>query len=134
MAEAQHSSEKIKGVPRRFWAKTRRVATRLPFLDDLIAAYYCVRDPSTPKSVRTVLGVALTYFVVPTDLIPDFIAGLGFADDASVLAIAISKVSGHILPAHKAAAQEKLGELAGDRDLDESESGRDQISKNLRSP
>ena len=36
---------------------------------------------------------AIIYFVMPIDALPDFIAGLGFADDAVVLIWTFSKVS-----------------------------------------
>ena len=36
---------------------------------------------------------AIIYFVMPIDVLPDFIAGLGFADDATVLAWTFKKVS-----------------------------------------
>jgi uncharacterized membrane protein YkvA (DUF1232 family) len=46
---------------------------------------------------------AIVYFIVPTDLVPDFLAGIGYGDDASVLFAAISTVRGHIKPAHREA-------------------------------
>ena len=39
----------------------------------------------TPKSLLMIVA-SLIYFVSPIDLIPDFILGLGFIDDATVLA------------------------------------------------
>ncbi|MGM0454072.1 MAG: YkvA family protein, partial [Thermodesulfobacteriota bacterium] len=37
------------------------------------------------QSLVAIVG-ALVYFVMPIDLIPDAVAGLGFADDAAVIA------------------------------------------------
>src|ERR1700761_378567 len=68
-----------------FWPKVRRVARKVPFLDDLLAAYYCTVDPKTPLQVKAVLMGALAYFVLPFDVIPDFIVGFGYTDDAPVL-------------------------------------------------
>ena len=81
-----------------FWAKMTRVAASIPFAADLLSAYYCTRDPKTPLKVRAVLLAALAYFVVPTDMIPDFLAGLGFTDDAAVLMAAIGLISAHLKP------------------------------------
>ena len=88
----------------RFWPKLRRTIGLIPFTDDLLAAYYCATDRTTPAYVKAVLLAALAYFVVPTDLIPDFIAAFGYTDDASVLAGAIAAVHRHISPAHRARA------------------------------
>ncbi len=46
------------------------------------------------------LYAALAYFVMPFDVIPDFVAGLGFTDDAAVMAMAIGLVARHITPEH----------------------------------
>ncbi len=103
-------------VGRGFWPKLRRTVGRIPFTDDLLAAYYCATDRSTPGYVKAVLFAALAYFVVPTDLIPDFIAAFGYTDDASVLAGAIATVRRHMTPAHRgrAAAYLERAGAAGD--------------------
>ena len=54
------------------------------------------------------LMAALAYFVLPFDIIPDFIAGLGFTDDATVLLAAIGMVRAHITPVHREAAKRAL--------------------------
>lgn len=95
-------------VQRGFWRKFTRVLRRIPFAQDLLAAYYCAVDPATPTYVKAVLMGAVAYFVVPTDLIPDFIAWFGFSDDATVLLTAINAVSGHIRESHRLKAQEAL--------------------------
>lgn len=105
-------------VRRDFWGKFRRVAGHIPFADDLVAAYYCALDVNTPLRVRGTLLGALAYFILPIDMVPDFIAGFGFTDDAAVLAAAISMVSAHITPSHRAAAARALG-----RDLPDGKDG-----------
>jgi uncharacterized membrane protein YkvA (DUF1232 family) len=102
-------------VERGFWNKLARVAASIPFAEDLVAAYYCARDPQTPTRVRAVLLAALAYFVVPTDAIPDFIAVFGFTDDMTVLATAIAMVAKHLKPRHREAAVEALAKVRGDR-------------------
>ena len=105
-----------KAVDKGFWKKIRRTLGLVPFLDEAIAAYYCATDPETPRHVQVVLLGALAYFVVPTDMIPDFIAGLGFADDATVLAAVIGTVRRYITLDHRARARAILDDLreAGD--------------------
>ena len=91
-----------------FWGKLKRVAGKLPFVDDLVAVYYCSMDTGTPLKVRATLLGALAYFILPIDLVPDFLAGVGYGDDAAILAAAISLVSSHIKPKHRAAAARAL--------------------------
>ena len=45
-------------------------------------------------SKKTILYVlaGLLYFLSPMDIIPDFILGLGFVDDAAVLAIVVKRI------------------------------------------
>ena len=97
---------------RRFWRKVRRVFARIPFAEDLLAAYFCAVDRHTPGYVRAVLCGALAYFMLPADMIPDVLAPLGFTDDASVIAAAIAAVSRHLRPEHRDAARARLDQLA----------------------
>ena len=101
-------------VRRSFWRKCQSVAARLPFAEDLLAAYYCAFDRDTPLHVKTALIATLAYFVLPADLVPDFLPGLGYVDDAASLAATMRLVAAHILPTHLAAAAEALEKLAQD--------------------
>ena len=89
--------------------KMLKVAGRIPFADDLAASYYCAIDKETPLKVKGVLFAALAYFVLPTDMIPDFLAGFGFTDDATVLATALGIVGTQITEGHRRAARKLLG-------------------------
>ena len=98
-------------VRRGFWHKLRRFAARLPFAEDLLAAYYCAFDRDTPLQVKAALLGALAYFVLPFDVIPDMLPILGFADDAAVLATALRLVASHLKPEHREAAQRAMARL-----------------------
>jgi uncharacterized membrane protein YkvA (DUF1232 family) len=91
-----------------FWDKARRVAARIPFAEDLLAAYYCAFDRATPLQVKAALLGALAYFVVPIDAMPDLLPLLGYADDAAVLLTALRLVGAHIRPEHREAARQAL--------------------------
>ena len=80
--------EREQKVRRDFWGKLKRVAGNVPFVDDLVAAYFCAMDPATPMRVRGMLLAALAYFIMPIDVIPDIVVGLGFADDMRDFAVA----------------------------------------------
>jgi uncharacterized membrane protein YkvA (DUF1232 family) len=97
-----------KTVDRDFWKKLRKVAGQIPFAEDAAAAYFCAVDPTTPAKVKATLFAALAYFVMPFDLIPDFFAGIGYTDDAAVLALAIGMVARSIKDEHRAKARAAL--------------------------
>jgi uncharacterized membrane protein YkvA (DUF1232 family) len=70
--------------------------------------YYVLKDPNTPSKAKLIIASALGYFILPLDLIPDFIPVTGFTDDLSALILALQQVAHHIKPLHKQQARQKL--------------------------
>ena len=95
-------------IRKKLMATARKAARQVPFMDDVIASYFCAMDPATPSKVRVTLLAALAYFVLPVDTIPDFLAGVGFGDDATVLLAAIAMIRSHLREDHYQAAREAL--------------------------
>lgn len=116
MAAGKTSTGKLNAreehVRANFWRTVKRAAGRIPFMEELVAAYYCALDSKTPMRAKAILLGALAYFVLPIDVIPDFLVAVGFTDDVAVLTAAITTVSAHITPAHRAAAKQALAEAA----------------------
>jgi uncharacterized membrane protein YkvA (DUF1232 family) len=117
MASSEHSvgfepadrlAQDRDGVRRRFWIKFKQVVAKLPFAEDLLAAYYCAFDRETPRHVQVALLGALAYFILPFDFVPDMLPVLGFTDDAAVLATAIRMVASNITAEHREAARAAL--------------------------
>ena len=98
-----------------FWPKMAKFFARIPFASEALAAYYCATDARTPKRVKGLLLAALAYFVMPVDLIPDLLPGLGFTDDMTVLATVIGLIRAHIRPEHRARAARALNDLKAGR-------------------
>jgi uncharacterized membrane protein YkvA (DUF1232 family) len=98
-------------LKRNFWRKLKRVTARIPFAEELLAAYYCAFDKDTPLTAKATLVAAIAYFVLPVDAIPDVLPVIGFTDDAAVLATAIKLVADNIRPAHREAARNALAKL-----------------------
>ena len=96
---------------RTFWRKLTRVLAHIPFAEDLVAAWYCALDSATPVHVRALLWGAVAYFILPIDVVPDYLAGLGFTDDAAVIATVMSLLGRHLTPQHRAAAAAKVDAL-----------------------
>lgn len=101
-------------VTRGFWPKIRKVASRVPFAGEALAVWYCARDEATPTAAKGMMFAALAYFVLPTDAIPDFIAGLGFTDDAAVFMAMMGVVGKNLKPRHRQAAQRDIKRLRSD--------------------
>ncbi len=88
--------------------KARRTLGRVPFARDAVAAFFAARDPKTPAHVKATVMAALAYFIVPTDMVPDFIAALGYTDDATVFYAAWRMLMPHLKPEHQDQARNLL--------------------------
>ena len=99
--------DKIQGILDAFPKKLTSVG-KIPFAEQITAAYYALRDPKTPFKVKATLAAALAYFILPTDIVPDFIAGFGFSDDFAVLLLVLKRVSSSITDQHYELARRRL--------------------------
>ena len=89
------------GLRRKFWRKLKREAASIPFLEEVLTAYYCAFDRQTPLYVKVVLVGAIVYFVVPDDLIPDTIPVIGLCRRCRGARRGVQAVSSHIKPEHR---------------------------------
>ena len=103
-------------VARGFWPKIRRVAAKVPFAGDALSVWFCAKDPATPTTAKAVMMAGLAYFVLPTDAVPDFLAVVGFTDDAAVIAALLAIVGKNLKPRHKAEALKLLDQFAREAD------------------
>lgn len=74
-------------------------------------AFECLElllDGATPPQVRLTVLAALTYLLLPLDVIPDFIPAAGFSDDMVALTALLGLCSTHRTPAIRARAQSRL--------------------------
>ncbi|MFM7675960.1 MAG: YkvA family protein [Synechococcus sp.] len=65
-------------------------------------------DGNTPYQVRFTVLAALTYLLVPIDLIPDFFPVAGFSDDLVALSALLGLCSRHLTPDIRRRAQRRL--------------------------
>lgn len=65
-------------------------------------------DGDTPYQVRLTMLAALTYLLLPLDLIPDFIPAAGFSDDLVALTALLGLCGRHLTPAIRERAQRRL--------------------------
>lgn len=105
------ASNDEQNVRQNFWPKLRQNLARVPFADEVLAAWYCATDVKTPLKVKGTLFGALAYFILPFDVIPDVILGLGFTDDLAVLMTALTLVKNHVTRDHRDRARETISRL-----------------------
>ena len=102
-AEVLESSVIEEGVLKKVLLRAGRAIAK-PALE----GFELIMDNSTPPQVRISMMGALTYLIVPVDLIPDFIPASGFSDDLVALTAVISLWQHHITPEIKFRAKSKL--------------------------
>lgn len=94
-----------------FWQKLKHNLARIPMAHQVVAAYYAAFDPATPFRTKAMLLAALAYFIMPFDVVPDFILGLGFTDDMTVLLTAFGLIRSHVTADHLERAKETVEAL-----------------------
>jgi uncharacterized membrane protein YkvA (DUF1232 family) len=77
--------------------------------------FYLLRKPDLPWKVRLTIAGALGYFILPLDVLPDFIVGLGYSDDLSVLMGVLACCYVHIDEGVRERARAKVREWFGER-------------------
>ena len=96
-----------------FWPKIRRTVAKVPFAKEALSVWYCAKDDDTPLAAKGMMLAALAYFVMPIDAVPDFIAGLGYTDDAAVFTALLALLGRNLKPQHKLAAKRDIERLRG---------------------
>ena len=99
-------------------AKIAKVAKKagIKVIYAALLLYYVLKSHQTPKKDRNKILGALGYFILPFDLIPDWIPVVGFTDDLAALTWALYAVSKNVTPEVKALAKAKLHDWFGDYD------------------
>lgn len=67
-----------------------------------------------PLKVKAIITGALGYFILPLDIIPDIAAGVGYADDLTVVIFALVQVALYVDDEIKKQAKQKLRDLFGE--------------------
>ncbi|SPF37656.1 DNA-binding helix-turn-helix protein [Candidatus Desulfosporosinus infrequens] len=96
LANYEHYAQTEEGqriIREDYQKKIQQVGGLGPFIDDLNQMYelYCLSSTTTHD--RALLGSALLYFILPTDVIPDYIFPIGYLDDAIAVKLVLHKLS-----------------------------------------
>lgn len=65
---------------------------------NLLVLWYACRHPATPRSLKVAALLLVAYAFSPLDLLPDWLAVLGWIDDVSLLAIGIPAILRRLPP------------------------------------
>jgi uncharacterized membrane protein YkvA (DUF1232 family) len=105
------------------WKKVKSVAKKagIKTIYMVLLLHYVLKSPDVPLEDKAKIYGALGYFILPIDLIPDFIPAVGYSDDVAALAFALHAVWKNVTPEIKEQAQRKLREWFGSFDPDELE-------------
>ena len=72
------------GIVRQFgWRGFFQLLTHLPSFAQLFSRL--IKDPRVSASPKLIVAGILTYVILPTDLLPDFLIGVGQMDDLAVI-------------------------------------------------
>jgi transcriptional regulator with XRE-family HTH domain len=76
-----------------FLAKVNQVSGAGPFIEQLKQMHkqFCTDDIMPDE--RTILGSALLYFILSTDIIPDYVFPIGYLDDAIAVRLVSNRLS-----------------------------------------
>ncbi|WP_336046041.1 YkvA family protein [Solibacillus ferritrahens] len=119
--------EKIKKFSKHYsedglWNKIKKYAKKVgsTAIYATLLLYFVLQKEEVPAKNKTIIIGALGYFILPIDLIPDPIPGIGYTDDIGVLLIALWQVAMYIDADVKNKAKEKLKDWFGE-DIDTSD-------------
>ena len=98
-----------------FSSKVLKVAKRVgsKLLYPVFVLYNAYKSKEVSVKDKAIIIGALGYFILPKDLISDFLPIIGFTDDFAVLTLAIRSLRKSITPEIKEAARQSLNKLLG---------------------
>ncbi len=95
----------------------------------VLLLFYTLQKPEIPLKVKAAIIGALGYFILPIDLIPDFIPLAGFTDDFGVLLAALGTTAFYIDADSKEKARMKLHDWFGEYDYVELDEVNDKLEE-----
>lgn len=98
-----------------FWDKITGVikSAGLEVIYKALQLYYAMCRPDCPIYIKGVIVAALGYFILPIDLIPDFIPVVGFSDDLAAIGVALVTANAYVDEEVKRQARAKIDDLFG---------------------
>ena len=121
--EETYLPEKFEDIPsyeshyddNKFWDKIRTIARNVGevVLRPVLTLYYILQEGNINMKNKMYIIGALGYFILPFDIIPDFVAGLGYTDDLAVIFILLKQLQDCNTPEIQKKVESKISELLG---------------------
>ena len=98
-----------------FWDKIKGVlkSAGREIVYKALQLYYVMKRPECPAAIKTAIVAALGYFILPLDLVPDFIPVVGFTDDLAAIGAALLMSQMYVNDEVKSQARESLDNFFG---------------------
>ena len=79
---------------KKFLSKIKRVGSKIgkEALQAAATLFVALKSPDMPKSSKLIVLGALGYFILPVDIVTDFLPLVGLTDDVTVIMMALGKV------------------------------------------
>jgi uncharacterized membrane protein YkvA (DUF1232 family) len=84
-----------------------------------LLCYYVLKSPDVSRKDTAKIYGALGYFILPLDLIPDYVPMMGYTDDLSALLYCLHSIWKNITPEIERQAREQLYRWFGTIDENE---------------
>ena len=104
-----------------FWDKITSVIKKAgaEIVYKALQLFYATQNPACPVAIKATIYAALGYFILPLDIIPDVIPGVGFTDDLMAIGAALAMAHLYIDDSVIMLARSKMSDLFGKSILDE---------------
>lgn len=90
-----------------FWPKFKRIASKVPGSAEILALYFYLNSDVAPLQHKISIIATLAYFIMPFDLIPDFLP-LGYTDDVAAALGLIKFIGSDVMRPYRVYARKWL--------------------------
>jgi uncharacterized membrane protein YkvA (DUF1232 family) len=101
-------------VEQNLWPKLKKIAARVPGVSDLLALYFYMNSEKAPLQHKISIMATLAYFIIPMDLIPDFLGMLGYTDDLAAAMGLIKFIGSDVMKPYRVYARKWLKSKVAD--------------------
>jgi len=94
----------------------------------ILVLYFLIADKTIPVKVRLAFVAALGYFILPTDLVTDFLPVIGYTDDMALLTFVVGNATNYISPEIKDKAKTMRSAIVGSDELSDNSIEEEEIN------